>query len=156
MKNRFSRLPPWRQDAKNRFSRLPPWRQSWIFCWNDFSSFFTYQSPQCFLPSLKSVGLSVQEKKWKTYFQDNRHDGHLWFPIKMILAVFDLPVTPMFPTKFQVSWTFGSGEEAKNIFSRWPMLPTKFRVKLRFGLGEEKRWKKFSYFRSTSHPDASH
>ena len=26
----------------------------------------------------------------------------------------------MFPTKFQVNWPFGSGEEAKNIFSRWP------------------------------------
>ena len=26
----------------------------------------------------------------------------------------------MFPTKFQVSWHFGSGEEAKIRFSRWP------------------------------------
>ena len=53
----------------------------------------------------------------------------------------------MLPTKFQVNWPFGSGEEAKNKFSRWPpwifqieiilaifdlqvtpMLPTMFRV----------------------------
>ena len=50
----------------------------------------------------------------------------------------------MLPTKFQVNWPFGSGEEAENRFSRWsswisdrndfshllvtPMLPTKFRV----------------------------
>ena len=25
----------------------------------------------------------------------------------------------MLPTKFQVNWPFGSGEEAKNKFSRW-------------------------------------
>ena len=28
----------------------------------------------------------------------------------------------MLPTKFQVNWPFGSGEEAKNRFSRWPPL----------------------------------
>ena len=26
--------------------------------------------------------------------------------------MFDLPVTPMLPTKFRVNWPFGSGEEA--------------------------------------------
>ena len=63
----------------------------------------------------------------------------------------------MLPTKFQVNWPFGSGEEAKNIFSRrpqWrvfdrkdfsyflicatpPMLPTKFRVNWPLGSGEK-------------------
>ena len=38
----------------------------------------------------------------------------------MILAIFDLQVIPMLPSKFQVHWPFGSGEEAKNKFSRWP------------------------------------
>ena len=42
------------------------------------------------------------------------------FQIEMILANFDLQVTPMLPTKFRVSWPLGSGEEAKNRFSRWP------------------------------------
>ena len=63
----------------------------------------------------------------------------------------------MLPTKFQVNWPFGSGEEATNRFSRrppwqpsWisdrtilatldlqvtPMLPTKFRVHLPRGVG---------------------
>ena len=36
----------------------------------------------------------------------------------MILATFDLQVTLMLPTKFGVNWPFGSGEEAKNRFSR--------------------------------------
>ena len=37
----------------------------------------------------------------------------------MILAIFDIQVTPVLPFKFQVNWPFGSGEEVKNIFSRW-------------------------------------
>ena len=32
----------------------------------------------------------------------------------MILSIFDLQITPMLPTKFQVNWPFGSGGEAKN------------------------------------------
>ena len=34
----------------------------------------------------------------------------------MILAIFDLQVTLMLPSKFGVNWPFGSGEEAKKIF----------------------------------------
>ena len=71
------------------------------------------------------------------------------FRSERFFAIFDLQVTLMIPIKFQASWPFGSGEEAKNIFSRWPpwsswisetiiaiynlqvtqMLLTKFRVK---------------------------
>ena len=72
------------------------------------------------LPSnLESSGLSVQEKKRKIDFQDGRHGGHLGFPIGTILAIFDLQVTLMLPSKFRVKWPFSSGEEAKNRFSRW-------------------------------------
>ena len=66
---------------------------------------------------LESIGLSVQEKKRKVDFQDG---GHLGFPIGTILAIFDLQVTPMLSTQFKVNKPFGSGEEAKNRFSRWP------------------------------------
>ena len=52
-----------------------------------------YRSPQCFQQSFKSVGLLVQEKKRKIDFQDGRHLG---CPIKLILAIFDLQVTPCF------------------------------------------------------------
>ena len=72
-----------------------------------------YKSPRCFLASLESIGLSVQEKKRKIDFQDG---GHLGFLINTILASFDLQVTPMLPSKFGVNWPFGSGEEAKNRF----------------------------------------
>ena len=77
-----------------------------------------YKSPLCFLPSFESACLSVQEKR-KIAFKDGGHGRHLGFPIETILAIFDLQVTLVFPTKFRVNWHFGSGEEAKNSFSRW-------------------------------------
>ena len=106
---------------------------------------------------MESTGLSVQEKKQKIDFQDGGHGGHLGFPIGTILAIFDLQVTLMVPSKFGVNWPFGSGEEAKNRFSRWrpgghlgfpigmilaifdlqvtPMLPTKYQVNWHKGVG---------------------
>ena len=122
----------------------------------------------CFLPSLDSIGLLVQEKKQKIDFQDGCHGGHLGFPIGMILATFDLQVTPMLPTMFGVNWPFGSGKEVKNRFSRWlpwrpswisnrhdfsyflstchPMLPSKFGVNWPFDSGEEAK-NRFSRWR---------
>ena len=72
------------------------------------------------LLSFKSTGLEVQEKKQKIDFQNGHQCGHLEFQIGTILAIFDLQVTPMLPTKFRVSWLFSSGVELKNRFSRWP------------------------------------
>ena len=68
------------------------------------------------------------------------------FWIGTILAIFDLQVVPILPTKFRVNWSFGSGEEAKNRFSRWPpWWPSWISDR-----------KDFSYFLSTSHLDASY
>ena len=44
------------------------------------------------------------------YFQDGLHGSHLGFLIRTILAIFDLQVTPMLPTKFRVTWPLGSGD----------------------------------------------
>ena len=106
------------EEAKNRFLRWPQWWPSWISDQHNFSFFFIYKSPRCFLARLESIGLSVQEKR-KIEFQDGHHSGHLGFPIGTILAIFDLQVTLMLPSKFGVNWPFGSGEETKNRFSRW-------------------------------------
>ena len=38
----------------------------------------------------------------KIDFQDGGHGGHLGFLIRTILAIFDLQVTLMLPTKFRV------------------------------------------------------
>ena len=92
----------------------------------------------------------------------------------MILAIFDLQVTLIHPTKLKVSWPFGSGKEEKklkidfqdgqygshqgcltgsilaifdlNIFWRWPpWQPT--------WISDQKE---FSYFWSTNHPNTSY
>ena len=110
-----------------------------------FLAIFDLQVTKCFLPSFESTGLSVQEKKWKIDFQDGCHGAHPGFTIGMILAIFDLQVTPMLPTKFGVNWPFSSGEEAKNRFSRWrPWRPSWISNR-----------HDFSYFWSISHPNAS-
>ena len=104
------------EEAKNRLSRWPPWQPSWISHQNDFSYFWSTSH----LPSFESIGPSVQDKKRKIKFQNGCHGGHLGFLIGVILAIFDLQVIPMLPTKFKVNKPFSSGEEAKNRFSRWP------------------------------------
>ena len=72
-------------------------------------------------PMLSKFGVNwpfVQEKKQTIEFQESGHGRHLGFPIGMILAIFYLQVTPMHPTKYQVNWLLGSGEEVKNRFSK--------------------------------------
>ena len=53
-------------------------------------SFFICKLPRFLLSSFKSIGLSVQEKKFNIDFQDT---DHLGFPIRTILTTFDLQVT---------------------------------------------------------------
>ena len=64
-----------------------------------FKLFLIYKSQ--FLPTKflwKSIGLSVLEKKQKINLQEGGNSGHLGFQIGMILATFDLQVTPMLPS----------------------------------------------------------
>ena len=63
--------------------------------------------------------LSTSHTNASYQVSDGLHGSHLGFLIGMILAILDLQVTPMLPTKFQVIWPLGSGEEAKNRFSIW-------------------------------------
>ena len=75
-----------------------------------------------FAPILLSFRISwpsVLEKKRKTDVQDEGHGGHLGFQIRSILAIFDLQLAPIHSFKFRMKWPFGSGEEARNRFSRW-------------------------------------
>ena len=55
-----------------------------------------YKSSPYFLPSFQSTGLLVQEKKFKIDLQDG---SHLGFLTEMILAIFNLHVTLILPTK---------------------------------------------------------
>ena len=56
--------------------------------------------------------------------------------------IFDLPVSPMLPTKFRVNWPFGSGEEVKIDFQD-----------VHLGISDRDN---FNNFLSTSHPKASY
>ena len=70
--------------------------------------------------NFKSIALSVQEKKFKTDFQDGHHSRNLRFPIATIWAIFYLQFTLILPTKSRVNWPFSSEEVKKKGFSRWP------------------------------------
>ena len=68
------------------------------------------------------------------------------FRIRIILAIFDLQVTPILPIKFRVNGPFYSGEEVQNRFSRWQLWqPSSISDR-----------NDFSYFLSTSHLDDSY
>ena len=108
---------------------------------NDFSCFWSVSHLNASYQVWSQLAFGFRTRS-ETDFQDGCHGGHLGFLISKILATFDLYVTLMLPSKFGVNWPFGSGEEAKNRFSRW-----------------RPSWNSdqhdFSYFWSTSHPDAS-
>ena len=85
---------------------------------------------------LSDIATADMQMCRKIDFQDGCHVGHLGYPIGTILAIFDLQVTLMLPSKFGVNWPFSSGEEAKNRFSRWrPWRPSWI-----------SDWHDFSYF----------
>ena len=95
---------------------------------------------------LESFGLSLKEKYFKLDFQDGCHGGHLGFPVRTFLAFFDIHVTPILPSKFWVNWTFSSGEEVHNSFSRWqPWRPSCISDR-----------NDFSYFWFNNYPDTSY
>ena len=98
---------------------------------------------QFFILKKKIYGMPVN---WSRSFEQTLNGSQLGFTISTILAIFDLRVTPMLPTKFRVNWPFSSGEEAKNRFSRWPPWRPSW----------ISDWHDFSYFWSTSHPNVSY
>ena len=50
-------------------------------------------------------------------FQDGHHGSHLGYQNGTILAILNLHVAAMPPTKFQLNPTYGSGEDVKNVKS---------------------------------------
>ena len=75
--------------------------------------FLIYKSFWYFLPSFEWNDLSVQERKFKTDFQDG---GHHEFLIAIILATFYLQVAQILHIKFEVSLLFSSGKRIQNNF----------------------------------------
>ena len=137
-------------DVKNGFSRWPQLRPSWISDRNDFSYFWSISRSDASYQVSRQLALRFirsETEIFKTAILD------FWSE-----RFSDLHVTLMLSTKFQVSWTLGSGGEAKRDFQDachsshlgfpiWlilinfnlqvaPMLPTKFQANLPFGSRE--------------------
>ena len=123
-----------KEEVKNRFLR---WRLSQISERSNFSNFLFYN----FL-SVWPFNLGLEAK--------NRFSrGQLWQPSwisqRYDFAIFNLQITPMLPTKFQVNWPFGSGEEVQIDFQDVPLWQPSW-------ISDQSD---FCYFWSTSHPYAS-
>ena len=63
-------------------------------------------SLECLPPSLGLIRLTVREQMSFEVFQDGRHGSHLVYRNGTILAVMDLHVSLMPPTKFQLKLTY--------------------------------------------------
>ena len=127
------------EEVKNRFSRWPPWQPSLISNQNKFSYFWSTSHPDTSYQVLSQLAFFGSGEDAKNRFSS----GHLGFSIGTILAIYDVQVTPMLPTKFKVTKPFGSGEVAKNRFSKWPPWWPSW-------ISDRNH---FSYFWSISHPD---
>ena len=103
-------------DEVWRFSRWPPWGPSLISEQKDFFQFWISMSLQCLPLSLGSICTSVLEAMSFKEFQDS----HLWCWNRTNLAVLNLHVSPMPPTKFQLNPNYPSGTGVVSRFSNWP------------------------------------
>ena len=79
---------------------------------------FFYLQVTPMLPTKFSVNVTFCYRRSKNRFSRWWPWHDTGFQIEIILAFVALQDTRMLPTKFQVNWPFGSGEEAKNRFSR--------------------------------------
>ena len=99
------------------------------------SAFFIYKSPRYFLSSFESIGPSVQVKKFKIDFQDGNSDGHLGFLIRMILAfIIYKSLRSALILPFKIDFQDGDSRTLLAIFNLqvFPILPTKFCSQLSF------------------------
>ena len=130
--------------SEKRFSRWPPWQPSWISHQHDFSYFWSTSHPDTSYQIWSQLAFRLRKWSEKQIFKMAAMAA-ISDPIGTILAIFDLQVTLMLPTKFQVNWHLGLGEKVKNRFSRWPPWWPSWIYDQH----------DFSYFLSTSHPNAS-
>ena len=108
------RLPPLMVWEEMPFEEFQDGRH-WISEQNDFSN----SEPLCCSNASNQVSAqsdTVWEEMLFEEFQDGRH-GHLGYRNGMILAILNLHVATMPPTKFQLNPTYGSGRAVKNVQS---------------------------------------
>ena len=78
-----------------------------------------WQGAECSLLEccLTEISCLTVQTKFQIDFQAGDYGGHTGFPIRINLIIFNLQVTKILPTMFQVNWPFGS-EEVQNRFLR--------------------------------------
>ena len=96
--------------------RWLPWQQPWISERNGFSNSDSLRR------SHASHQVSAQSDLWfgrchLKNFELGRHGGHLRYQNRTILAILNLHVATMPPTKFQLNPAFGSGGDVENVKS---------------------------------------
>ena len=97
-----------------RISRWPPWQPSWIWEWNDFSNFESL----CHCDASHQV--SAQSDlgfRRRCRLKNFKMAAHFGYQNRMILAILNLHVATMPPTKFQLNPTYESGGDIKNVKS---------------------------------------
>ena len=91
------------EEEKNRFSR---WWPSCISDRNNFSCFWSTGQPDASFQVSWPFGSGEEAKnrfpRWWPWWPS-------WISHRKELAIFDLPVPPMLPTKFRVTWPRGVG-----------------------------------------------
>ena len=148
------------EKVQNRFSTWLLGQPSWISNQNDFSCFWSTSHPYRYcLSSFESLGLSVQENKFKIDFKDGDFGGHIAFLIWTIFAIFELQSSRYFLLSFKSSglsvqekkWKIDFQDGSHGGHLGFPigtildisdlqvtlMLSTKFQVNWPFSSGEE-------------------
>ena len=97
-------------DVVSRVSRWPSWQPFWILELNNYSN------SESLCPSNASHQVSAQSDLWF-----GRSMAAIWDDLGYrngtILAILNLYVATMHPTKFQLNPTYGSGGDVENVKS---------------------------------------
>ena len=102
-------------DVVRRISRWPPWRPFRLLEWNNFSN--SDLDVATMPPKFSPIGLPIWEEMLFEEFQDGHHDSHLGYWKGTILAILNLYVATMSPTKFQLNPTYSSRGDVENVKS---------------------------------------
>ena len=91
----------------------------WISEWKDLSNWIS-MSLWCLPSSFGSIQLTVWEEISSEEIQDGRHGSQLGYLNRTILAILNLFLALMLPTKFRLNLTYGLGGDVIWRISRWP------------------------------------
>ena len=108
---KFPLHPTYCSGADNNWSlsRWPPWRASWIQFW--------WRCQKC---EKVLTDIRMRDGPWLIDHGISWPCGHRRYRNKLFLAILNLHINPMPPTKFWLNPTYHSGVDVVWRFSRWP------------------------------------